>query len=327
VLSRYPKTRDSDIELLIQYWEEYEGLCRDDNITPNDLFALPRLTTLTRERGRIQNSLRLFKASPEVQEVRGTLSDEERERFRRRRQQSTAPVIAVYADETGKQKSRLIVGSLWILAPSREFLSQLREWRASHEGVSEFHFSKLSPNHIDAYQRFVDFILDQSAAISLKAFSLPRPQGNPDGWLEAAYYRLLADGFRHEVENGRVSLPRAVQFYKDRDDPTADSLMCRSLWERLDGLSQQSFDGNMHLDTFQSIDSAQSLLLQFADLFAGSLNRITNEVDKGHVKDRFAQWFLERVGYEGNITSDMVVELRSDRLTEEADGPRHLPRV
>jgi hypothetical protein len=80
VLNNYPETRNSDITLQLRYWETF---CPDQYdsgaITAQDLYELPRLTSLTRARARIQNTLKLFLADAEVRKHRGTLSHEERE--------------------------------------------------------------------------------------------------------------------------------------------------------------------------------------------------------------------------------------------------------
>src|SRR5687768_13637039 len=81
VLNRSPETRDSDLKLMLRYWELYEdydgGL-----IHPAELFERARLMSLTRARARIQNTFQLFQASPEIRKRRGKISEEEYEKAR-----------------------------------------------------------------------------------------------------------------------------------------------------------------------------------------------------------------------------------------------------
>jgi len=54
ILNSYPDTRNSDIRLQLRYWatfcpDQYDG----GAITPENLYKLPRLTSLTRARARI----------------------------------------------------------------------------------------------------------------------------------------------------------------------------------------------------------------------------------------------------------------------------------
>jgi hypothetical protein len=322
VLSAYPDARDSDITLLLRYWQEHEGIGPDDSITPRDLYELPRLTSLTRARAAIQNELGLFKASTEVQEARGTLSDEERERARRRRKPSEAPVISVYADETGKHKDRLIVASVWVLVSTRELRAA---WQARPQSdIREFHFSEMSRTQVEAYKDFTEFMLARLVACSFKCLSVPRPPGNPAARLEEMFGQLLVDGVQHELSTQRVALPRALQFWKDQDDPAADSLMCARLRNRMDGVSEQQHGGALHTDTFEPMKSHASVLMQLADLFAASLNRVLNEPAGGHFKEQFARWFLDRIGYRigGAPLSDNVMhfDLGQGAAKEPAPG-------
>ena len=101
ILNHYPDARDSDITLQLKYWEtfypdKYDG----QSIKPSDLYNLPHLTSLSRERARIQNQYNLFVAIPEVRKIRGTLSDEEREKSIE--DKPTYPLFVVYMDDSGK---------------------------------------------------------------------------------------------------------------------------------------------------------------------------------------------------------------------------------
>ncbi len=112
ILNNYPDARNSDITLQLRYWETF---CSDQYsggaITPDDLYQLPRLTSLTRARARIQNTLKMFLADAEVRRHRGTLSEEEREEAVAA-ERAAAPVYAIYVDESGKTQANLLVGGL-----------------------------------------------------------------------------------------------------------------------------------------------------------------------------------------------------------------------
>jgi hypothetical protein len=143
VLNNYPDTRNSDVRLQLQYWRvftDYNG----GAISPDDLFRLPRLTSLTRARARVQNTLKLFLADPEVRKHRGTLSEEEREQAVLAKAVS-APVYAVYVDESGKTQDYLLVGSVWLLQGPDAFpiAQKLLEWRDATGFHEELHFADL----------------------------------------------------------------------------------------------------------------------------------------------------------------------------------------
>jgi hypothetical protein len=154
ILNNYPETRDSDIKLQLAYWHEFEGY--DGGIIhPGDLFARTRLTSLARARATLQNDFKLFVASPDVRRRRGTLSEEERQRALE--QVPPSPLIAVYADESGKQGDRLIWGSVWFLhAPDTlRLIRAVEEWRRATGFNKEFHFKDIDAEVLPFYQGFV----------------------------------------------------------------------------------------------------------------------------------------------------------------------------
>lgn len=52
ILNRYDETRNSDVALMIKYWETFQGHT-GDSVTHRDLFKLERLTTISRARAKI----------------------------------------------------------------------------------------------------------------------------------------------------------------------------------------------------------------------------------------------------------------------------------
>ncbi|HZL77476.1 MAG TPA: hypothetical protein VFC17_01340, partial [Candidatus Limnocylindrales bacterium] len=60
LLNQFPKTRDSDITLQIRYWRQFEpDRFNSGEIPVRDYYRLAKLTTLTRARQTIQNTLKL----------------------------------------------------------------------------------------------------------------------------------------------------------------------------------------------------------------------------------------------------------------------------
>ena len=115
ILNQNPDTRDSDITLMLTFWETFESnIFNGQIIAPNDLYRLTRLTSISRERARIQNIYKLFQASTPVRHQRGTLSEEEKEKAVEDKPVGY-PSYVVYMDESGKNAEHLIVGSVWFL--------------------------------------------------------------------------------------------------------------------------------------------------------------------------------------------------------------------
>ena len=175
ILNHYPGTRDSDIALQLRYWRQFESdLFSGEFIGVADYCKLTRLTSIARERARIQNVFKLFLASDKVRKRRGTI--EEAEHQKSIEQHADYHHYAVYFDESGKTGDHLIVGSVWLLdgTESLKILSRLEQWKSEQSVDGEFHFSGLSDAKLAHYKQFVDFILENSSVMSFKAISVER---------------------------------------------------------------------------------------------------------------------------------------------------------
>ena len=81
ILNHYPVTRDSDTALVIQFWKTFEPQLLEGNvITLGNLYKATKVTTMARARAKIQNTYRLFQATPTIRKVRGTLAHSERDK-------------------------------------------------------------------------------------------------------------------------------------------------------------------------------------------------------------------------------------------------------
>ncbi len=292
ILNTYPAARDSDITLQLRYWETFVDDYDPATFEPDDLYRLPRLTSLTRSRATIQNKLKLFQATPEVREQRGTLSDEERERAVR---EAAYPVFAIYADESGKTQDHLVVGSLWVLRSEETYrlVKALRAWRAERNFFDELHFTNVNDGNIDRYIEAVNVVTANAAALGFKSISIPRRgAGNVREVIGNLFYHVIVRGLEHEARTGRAPLPRVLQLWKDAEEEVADKLLLADIQDRLIA----RFHEQLPIDFLKAISSRGADLVQIADLFTGSVNRVTNPPNPPpahpHAKDRFANYFL-----------------------------------
>ncbi len=152
IMSRFPETRDSDITLQLRYWDLFEPeLAAQLEGNTQVLYDLTRLTSLSRARAKIQNSFRLFQASPEIRLRRGQLGEEAKERFAT--DAPPSPTLTIYADESGKTNDRLIIGSVWFLDP-RDTLAawnRVMAWRRLSGSEGELHFAELTSRTLERY--------------------------------------------------------------------------------------------------------------------------------------------------------------------------------
>jgi hypothetical protein len=312
LLNHLPDTRNSDITLQLRYWEQFcSEIYRGGEIRPEDLYRLPRLTSLSRARATVQNTLGLYLADEEVRRRRGTLQEEAQEE--QVRAGNVRGSFSVFVDESGKTGDYLIVGSCWLLdgIASLAITRNFESWRQRTGFKDELHFAQIGRGNLRRYMEAVDLLAEHSAALSFKSIAVERRgAGNADDVLEDLMYHLLIRGVTHERDSGRATLPRTLQVWKDSENPPRDRLVIANLTERLNNARLAEFDGQLIVGNIFAHDSKSNPFLQFADLFVASTNRRLQNPDRGadHPKDRFADRLLATFGAgRDDIRGDMVV--------------------
>ena len=276
LMNHYPDTRNSDIALQIKYWKTFEGnAVRGESVSLDDLYKLPRLTSLARVRARIQNEYRLFLADPTVREHRGKLEEGEREKAA---EVPDYPVYAVFLDESGKTSNNLIIGSLWFLSSGAESLAlhiASSELREVSKFAGEFHFSTMRKDEVDIYKKLIDIFVSKGGMISFKSISVERHGiRNIQTAFDDLCYLLLTKGIDHEVSTGRAPLPRILNVWKDLEEVGADKILMANLENRLKQAAASIYENKLIVEKCVAIDSKSNVFLQVADLVAGSVNRI-----------------------------------------------------
>lgn len=303
ILNNYPEARNSDITLQLHYWETFcPGDYNGSAITAQDLYKLPRLTSLARARARVQNTLKLFLADKDIRQRRGTLSEDERDEAVTAKH-SSAPVYAVYMDESGKTQRQLLVGSLWILQgpETLRIATKLIEWREKTGFRDELHFKDLDEISLPYFTQAIDVVLESASALSLKYIAIQRAGvGSVPQLIPKLMYHLLVQGITHEHETGRAPLPRNLLVWKDAEEKSYDSLVLAELGDRLRNAATNQFGGRLELDVLEAADSKSNDLLQVADVFVASLNRVLNPPEPPPqvpgAKDKLAAYVIERTG-------------------------------
>ena len=299
ILNNYPDTRDSDITCQIKYWEAFSpDYDKKGVVSILDLYKLPRLTSIVRERARIQNVYGLFQASDVVKKRRGERADEERDRAIE--MQPSIPRLTVYGDESGKTDANLVVASIWMLdgIGALSLLKNIDAAKQRHQFSGEIHFNQIKNRNIDFYRDLIHVIRDGSTALSFKAFVVSRRGiGKVDDALRWMFYHLLVEGVRHEIASGRATLPRTIGFCKDSFEKGYDTILLGQIEEGLSQASGTEFEGKLRVDKCEAVSSRDNPFLQIVDLFAGSINRALNQsLETDNPKDVLAKEFLQIFG-------------------------------
>ena len=244
----------------------------------------------------------MFLADAEVRKHRGTLSEEEREEAVAAKH-TAAPVYAIYVDESGKTQANLLVGGLWILQGPETFriAMKLMEWRATTGFKDELHFTDVDERSLSYFKEAVDIVVENASALSLKYVAVPRAGAGPvRDLVPKLIYHLVVRGILHEHESGRAPLPRNLQLWKDAEEPGYDRMVLAELGDRLRNAAAGRFNGQLVIDILEAADSKDNDLLQVADLFTASINRIINPPDppprNPGPKDELARYVVSRTG-------------------------------
>lgn len=297
ILNHYPGARDSDITLQLTYWKLFESdIYSGSFVEPDDLYRLTRLTSLQRARAKIQNTYRLFRASPEIRRQRGMLEESEKEKAVE--QQPSYDVFAVYADESGKTQDYLVVGSIWFLhgPETATMVREIEECRKRRNFDGELHFKKISKSNLPIYKEIADILAARSSTVSYKAISVERKGiARVSDALIELYYLLLLNGVEHEHETARGSLPRMLQLWKDAEEPGSDKLLLENVRDRITQAGKSRFNNELKVDHFEAVDSEDLSLIQLADLLTSSISRVLNvRGDRNAPKDEFVSDLLPK---------------------------------
>jgi len=301
LLNNYPETRDSDALLAVRYWQEFDSdKLEGSNYVPlANVINLTRWPAMERERRRIQYDYRLFEASYEVQKRRHKLSEDQKQRALD--EKPRFPLYQVFADETGKNQDYLVVGSIWCLTPQSNvrLARALQDWKDANGFKEELHFTEMKRQQLGLYQAAADVIADNSEEVSYKAIGIARHGIRSDDVFEHLHYALVVHGVEHEDRTRRAPLPRGIYVTKDADNVEGsgkDDLVIDRLTDRLKQAANARYNKQLYIDRVVCRDSHQTPLLQIADLFAGSINRLVNFPEQEGHKTDFAKYFLGRIG-------------------------------
>lgn len=303
ILSRYEETRNSDTELQLRYWSTFnpDQYRYENTLTPELFRDLEKLTNLARARAKIQNEYLLYLADPAVKTERTDRSKRYSEDLILDKPLGT-PTTVVYCDETGKASKYLCVGGLWLTSgyDSWRLHRHLASWKDIN-GVKakEFHFAKLSKLLLPYAKLFFKEALHFAGGFGFKAVLVQNDglKHTPDDALRELHYQLIRKGISHDQEHGRTSLPRQVIVYKD-EDAGYDRLHLERLREDLISSFSKSFGDNLQLDELSSMSSQESYMIQLADIFVASLNRILERKSDDPLshKDEMADFVLDLLG-------------------------------
>lgn len=289
ILNNSIESRNSDKELVWQYWETFEkGIFNGEVITRESYNMLTPANSIIRLRAKIQNEYKLFQANDKVKKFRGVL-EVEKKQLAIEDKPLHYPFYNVFIDETGKNQPHLSVGSLWLNDSREKALSffKLKDWLKDRNIDYEFHFNEVKGHRLDQYKAFFLEFVTLHPSADFKVIAINR-SGLSNIAITDLTFHLLNDGIDHETKSGRAPLPRMLQVFIDNEEPGSDQLKLANIKERL---ISQDING-LYIGPMEAVDSKGNLYLQIVDLFLGSVNRKLNNPDATGHKDELANYIL-----------------------------------
>ncbi len=292
ILNLYPTSRNSDITLSLKYWEVFQpDIYNKNGIKPEHLFKLERMHFIARARAKIQNEYGLFTADEKVKHHRK--KHEEKMQDEVLNDAPARKVVNVFADETGKNGDYVIVASVWVLTGRAvHTVSQaINKWKEISVWKSrEIHFTKFGKKDIEPLNEYLGIILANREFLSFKAIAIEKSKTNRKitDIVEKLHEHMLIRGAEHEIETGRIDLPREIEMTVD-EEQSLDRFALSEMSRRISSDFERSYEEKLKLCDIQSVSSRTSPLVQLADLIAGALNRHINHKGAKNHKDEMAE--------------------------------------
>ncbi|APR35685.1 DUF3800 domain-containing protein [Paraburkholderia sp. SOS3] len=300
ILNLHPAARNSDVALALKYWETFQPeLYNPDGIKPADFFKLDRVPFLVRARAKIQNEYELFRAEDKVRRRRKGLEDEMREAVLT--DEAPRQTLQVFSDETGKGDEHVIIGSVWVLNGRAVYdvTKAIKDWQAGSKFAKrELHFSAFGKGDMAAVVDYLNIVAANREFLSFKLIAMSRR--NTRRPIEEVVQRLhefmLVRGLRHEIESGRVGVPRHVAVTMD-EEQSIDRIVLAEMRNRVaDGVERARLDGISLDERFNAVSSKDSALVQLADVIAGAANRRLSFKGERNYKDEIADRVMDVLG-------------------------------
>ncbi|WP_189371697.1 DUF3800 domain-containing protein [Achromobacter spanius] len=301
MLNLYPDTRNSDVQLAIQYWGTFQPeLFNEFGILPRNLFKLERMTLLTRARAKIQNEYGLFLANDTVR--RGRRSNEERMQDAVIEDVKPRHTISIFADETGKNATWIIVAAVWVLDPRSvyDLTNKIKAWKDTSVWSSrkEIHFSKFGTIDAEPLGQYLSLIAENREFLGFKFAAVERAatQRSTEETVLRLHEFMAIQGLAHEVSSGRVGLPRSLELTVDKES-SLDPLALYDAQMRIEARLRHTHGDQATVGWLQAAPSHRSALIQLADVIGGAINRILNSAGgpRNH-KDEMADMVIRTLG-------------------------------
>lgn len=299
ILNQYAHTRNSDIALALKYWEVFQReYFNPRGITPENLFRLERQSNIIRVRAKIQNEYGLFQADPGIRNHRKEREDEIREAVIEDGPGRRS--VHVFADETGKNESFVIVAAVWVLTGRAVFElgRAVDRWKDNSAWATrEIHFARFGRADLEPLRQYLEVLRENREFLGFKVIATERARLRGRNINEVIYKLheyMLIHGAQHEIGNRRIALPQNLFVTLD-EEQSLDTIALADLKRRLAEHYHLIYGEELSVEEIATAKSRHSPMIQLADIVAGAVGRRRNHTGERNFKDDMADIIIERL--------------------------------
>lgn len=317
ILWQYPNTRNSDRTHAIQYYKIFHPeYVQNDQITFENLYNLPKMYDLQRDRATIQNTEELFPAKIEVGKKRQVRATEYQSYYKNNNPKNfiNDANYYIYLDESGKNDKYFVLAGILINSnDGKKILSdKLSEIKQNlnkkyNLQINEWKYSNINHKNKNYYLELIEEIKNTGVNI--------------------AFISILVENSGLSSDSKKNKTKELLKFVVKDCLDTLTLYTCRSSYENvisrlnatldndgagIDILQQEQIKMEIqtaigteskYFSTLENLnweDSKNNNFVQIADLYASSLNNIFSEMpiegENSQAKKDFANKILEQVG-------------------------------
>ena len=318
ILWQYPETRNSDITLALKFYKVfYPELIKQEAISFENFYKLPKMYDIQRDRAKIQNDYKLFPASAEVQRKRHDRSEEYTKYYLKDKAEELCATAeySLFFDESGKEEQYFILAGIVIDSLAIELSEYQKQILAIKSNLlqkfgltnEELKFTNIKQANYEFYKEFIDelFKLQNkpmfcSILINNQGLKKHSKLVKTEKLLEFMLMEALSPVIQKATRNSLLNSVVNLNITLDIDGKSPDMIETKEKENNLQNRLNERYKYFVNIDNLQWEDSKNNIFIQLSDLYASSLNNIFSdkptESRTAKAKKDFAWFILSKVG-------------------------------
>ena len=310
-LWKKPKTRESDITLSLEYYKLfYPDYVVDEKINFKDFYIIPKMYDIQRDRATVQNDERLFRPSVETLNKRFKKQIENEERYS---SYIYTPEYSLFLDDSGKTDNYFFIAGILVNGNdtinifSKEIIEIKNKIAQKHNIViKELKFNSIDKKNYKFYIEFLeqvqnlfDKVVFCSSALEVKHLKEHNKKRKPIDCIKLMLEPITFLAVRYSLKSTLTNSLSNLNIIIDENE-AIDVIGKNTIEQELQEKINHNFEYFARMNKFTTQDSKENILIQLADLYAGSLNNVfsAKEIisENAQCKRNFANKFLDIVG-------------------------------